>query len=88
MSPYLRDLKSPDISSTVKMKYQGFLHFGQAVYHTQICGVYRQVEPKMRENPKRGTLFGTRFCLQSLVCYTFVPADAKRGDAAIWAALL
>lgn len=26
-----------------------------------------------------GTLFGTRRCLQSLVCYTLVPADAEKG---------
>ena len=32
------------------------------------------------KNPKSGgTLVGTRLCLQSLVCYTLVPADAEKG---------
>ena len=30
--------------------------------------------PKGPQHP-----FGTRLCLQSLVCYTLVPADAEKG---------
>ena len=34
----------------------------------------------IRKIPKSsGMLFGTRLCLQSLVCYTLVPADAEKG---------
>ena len=32
------------------------------------------------------TPVGTRFCLQSLVCYTLVPADAEKGLLLIWRA--
>ena len=35
--------------------------------------------PSGRKNPKKPGFRGTRLCLQSLVCYTLVPADAEKG---------
>ena len=82
----------------------GILAFSEIAKYTSDCwfvytqvtktGVFRGENPLCRWVSNRGVSIpvGTRFCLQSLVCYTFVipllPADAGKGLAspsAVWA---
>ena len=56
---------------------------GRIVLKTAVFRNWARTREKCAGHPEGRRPSGTRFCRrQSLVCYTFVPADAKRGDAA------
>ena len=66
----------PFIDGTIITHLSGFVN----VYHPPFSSGHPIFQCPAGKNPKSGgTLVGTRLCLQSLVCYTLVPADAEKG---------